>query len=128
VEHNHGRGYSSSTKVTFMFTRYWTTLPFSTTTFCSWIQAPVTFFRVLLAQLYSKVQSIFEALGRGCCDFGNSCDGHGPLLSALDAFRSSLLTALLAPDLNCFRHPFPKLLDARFMTRVGRYEFGWNPA
>jgi hypothetical protein len=39
VVHNHGRGYSSSTKVTFMFTRYWTILPFSTTTFCSWIHA-----------------------------------------------------------------------------------------
>lgn len=74
------------------------------------------------------MQGIFEALGQRCCDLGNSGYGMASLLSTVGEFRFSLLTAFLPPDLNRFGHPLPEVLDAGFMTRVGRHEFGWNPA
>src|SRR5690606_27434444 len=41
--------YSRSTNVTFILTRYSVILPSSTTTFCSWTQAPFTLSSVLSA-------------------------------------------------------------------------------
>ena len=47
-------------------------------------------FQGLAGALDSEVQSIFEAFGRGCCDFCNSCDGH-------EGFSFPLLAGLVLP-------------------------------
>ena len=54
---------SSSTKVTLMFTRYSEILPFLTTTFCSWIQAPSTFFSVLTLRAIPACRASSKLVG-----------------------------------------------------------------
>ena len=78
-----------------MFTRYWTILPFSTTTFYSWIQAPVTFFRVLLARLIPRCRPSSKLLDEDDVISVTRATDMRSFLSTLGGFRSSLLNETL---------------------------------